>query len=87
MAPLNIHSDFGAPTPQKICHAFHFFPILALQIAEKRDVKGKGERERYAQLNAEFQRIAKRGKKAFFSEQCREVEETSRMGKPSSTPT
>ena len=55
MAPVNIHSDFGAPTPQKICHAFHFFPILALQIAEKRDVKGKGERESYAQLNAEFQ--------------------------------
>ena len=47
------------------------------QIAEKRrEVKGKGERERYIQLNAEFQRIAGRDKKAFMSEQCREIEET-----------
>ena len=47
------------------------------QIAEKRrEVKGKGERERYIQLNAEFQRIAGRDKKAFISEQCREIEET-----------
>ena len=45
-----------------------------LQIAEKRrEVKGKGERERYTQLNAEFQRIAKRDKKAFFNEQCKET--------------
>ena len=49
----------------------------ASQIAEKRrEVKGKGERERYIQLNAEFQRIAGRDKKAFISEQCREIEET-----------
>ena len=47
----------------------------ALQIAEKRrDVKGKGERERQTQLNAEFQRIAKRDKKAFLSEQCKDIE-------------
>ena len=54
----------------------------ALQIAEKRrEVKGKGERERYTQQNAEFQRIAKRDKKDFLNEQCKEIEETNRMGK------
>ena len=53
----------------------------ALQIAEKRrQAKGKGERERYTHLNAEFQRIAKRGKKA-LSEQCKGIEENNRMGK------
>ena len=54
----------------------------ALQIAVNgRDVKGKGERERYTHLNAEFQRIARRDKKAFLSDQCREIEENNRMGK------
>ena len=54
----------------------------ALQITEKRrDAKGKGEKERYAHLNAEFQRIARREKKAFLSEQCKEIEENNRMGK------
>ena len=49
----------------------------ALQIAEKRrEAKGKGEKKRYTQLNAEFQRIARRDKKAFFSEQCKEIEQT-----------
>ena len=52
----------------------------ALQIAEKREEKGKGERERYIHLNAEFQRIARRDKKA-LSEQCKEIEENNRMGK------
>ena len=53
----------------------------ALQIAEKRrEVKSKGERERYIQLNAEFQRIARRDKKAFLSEQCQVIEENNRMG-------
>ena len=53
----------------------------ALQIAEeRRDVKDKGERERYIQLNAEFQKIARRDKKIFLNEQCKEVEEN-RMGK------
>ena len=53
-----------------------------LQIAEKRrEVKGIGEWERYTQLNAEFQRIARRDKKAFLSDQCKEKEENSRMGK------
>ena len=54
----------------------------ALQIAEKRkEVKGKGEKERYTRLNAEFQRIARRDKKAFLSDQCKEIEENNRMGK------
>ena len=54
----------------------------ALQIAEKRrEVKGKGEKERYAHLNAEFQRIARRDKKAVISDQCKEIEENNRMRK------
>ena len=54
----------------------------ALQIAEKRrKAKGKGEKERYTHLNAEFQRIAQRDKKAFLSDQCKEIEENNRMGK------
>ena len=53
----------------------------ALQIAEKRrEVKGKGEKERYTHLNAVFQRIARRDKKAFLSDQCKEIEENNRMG-------
>ena len=55
----------------------------AFQIAEKRrEAKGKGEKERYAHLNAEFQRTARRDKKAFLSEQCKEIEEKNRTGKP-----
>ena len=54
----------------------------ALQIAEKsREAKGKGEKERYTHLNAEFQRITRRHKKAFLSDQCKEIEENNRMGK------
>ena len=54
----------------------------ALQIVEeRREAKGKGERERYTQENAEFQRTGRRDKKAFFNEQCTEVEENNRMGK------
>ena len=54
----------------------------ALHIAEKRgEVKGKGEKESYTYLNAEFQRITRRDKKAFLSEQCKEIEENNRMGK------
>ena len=54
----------------------------ALQIAEKRrEVKGKREKKRYTCLNAEFQRTARRDKKAFLSDQCKETEENSRMGK------
>ena len=54
----------------------------ALQIAMKRrEVKGKGEMERYTHLNAEFQRIARRDKKAFLSDQCKEIEENNRRGR------
>ena len=54
----------------------------ALQIAEKRrEAKGKGEKQRYTHLNSEFQRIARRDKKAFFSNQCKEIEDKKRMGK------
>ena len=53
-----------------------------LQIAMKRrEAKSKGEKERYTQLNAEFQRIARRDKKAFLSDQCKEIEENNRIGK------
>ena len=54
----------------------------ALQIAEKRrEAKGKGEEERYTHLNAEFQRVARRDKKAFLNDQCKEIKENNRMGK------
>ena len=54
----------------------------ALQIVEKRrEAKGKGEKKRYSHLNAKFQRIARRDKKAFLSDQCREIEENNKMGK------
>ena len=54
----------------------------ALQIAEKRrKAKGKGEKERYTHLNAELQRTARRDKKAYLSNQCKEIEEKNRMGK------
>ena len=59
-----------------------WWPEEALQIAVKRrETKGKGEKERYAHLNAEFQRIERRDKKAFLSDQCKETEENNRMGK------
>ena len=54
----------------------------ALQIVEKRrEAKGKGEKEKYTHLKAEFQRIARRGKKAFLNDQCKEIEENNRMGR------
>ena len=57
-------------------------PEEALQIAVKRrETKGKGGKERYTHLNAEFQRIARRDKKAFLSDQCKAIEENNRMGK------
>ena len=59
-----------------------WLPEEALQIAVKRrEAKSKGEKERYKHLNAEFQRIARRDKKAFLSDQCKEIEENNRMGK------
>ena len=63
-------------------HQEHGLSEEALQIAEKRkEVKGKGEKERYTHLNAEFQRIVWRDKKASLSDQCKEIEENNRMGK------
>ena len=54
----------------------------ALQIAEKkREAQGKGEKERYTHLNVKFQRIARKDKKAFFSDKCKEIEENNRVGK------
>ena len=67
---------------KKKCSKAKWFSEEAVLIAEKRrDTKGKGEKERYIQLNAEFQRIAKRNKKAFLSERFKETEENNRMGK------
>ena len=67
---------------KKKCKKAKWLSEEALQIAEKRrDAKGKGEKERYTHLNAEFQRIARRDKKAFFSNQRKEIEEDNRMGK------
>ena len=67
---------------EKKCKKAKWLSEEALQIAERRwEVKGKGERERYNQLNAEFQKIAGRDKKAILSDQCKEIEENSRVGK------
>ena len=67
---------------KKKCKNAKWLSDKALQIVEKRrEVKGKGEKERYTHLNAEFQRIARRDKKAFLSDQCKEIEENNRMGK------
>ena len=69
------------PTEKK-CKKAKWLSEEALQIAMKRrEVKGKGEKERYTHLNAEFQRIARRDKKAFLHDQCKEREESNRMGK------
>ena len=67
---------------KKKCKKAKWLCEEALQIAEKRkEAKGKGEKERYIHLNAEFQRIVRRYKKAFLSDQCKEIEENNRMGK------
>ena len=67
---------------EKKCKTAKWLSEEALQIAEKRrEAKGKGEKERYTHLNAEFQRIARRDKKAFLSDQCKAMEENNRMGK------
>ena len=70
-------------TPKKKkCKKAKWLSEEALQIVEnRREVKGKGERKRYNHLNAEFQRTARRNKKAFLHEQCKEMEENNRMGK------
>ena len=67
---------------RKKCKKAKWLSEEALQIAEKRrEAKGKGEKERYTHLNAGFQRIARREKKTFLSDQCKDIEENNRMGK------
>ena len=66
---------------KKKCKKAKWLSEEALQIAVKREAKGKGEKERYTHLSAEYQRIAMRDKKAFLSNQCKETEENNRMGK------
>ena len=66
---------------EPVCEKAKWLSGEALQIAVKRkEVKSKGEKERYKHMNAEFQRIARREKKAFLSDQCKEIEEKNRMG-------
>ena len=78
----DIVQETGSKTihKKKKCNKLRWFSEEALQIAERREVKCKGEKERYTHLNAEFQRIVRRDKKA-LSEQGIEIEETNRMGK------
>ena len=66
---------------EKKCKKAKWLSEEALQIAVKSEVKGKGEKERYTHLNAEFEKIAKRDKKAFLNDQCKEIEENNTMGK------
>ena len=66
---------------EKKCKKAKWLSGEVLQIAVKREGKSKGEKERYKHLNAEFQRIARRDKKAFFTDQCKEIEENNRMRK------
>ena len=67
---------------EKKCKKAEWLSAEALQIAVKRrEVKSKGEKERYKQMNAEFQRLARRDNKAFLSDHCKEIEENNRMGK------
>ena len=79
----NIVQETGIKTipKKKKCKKAKWLSEEALQRAEKREVEGKGEKERYTQLNAEFQRIARRDKKAFPCNQCKEIEKSNRMGK------
>ena len=70
------------PFPWKRCKKATWLSEEALQIAVKqREAKSKGEKERYSHVNAEFQIIARKDKKAFLSDQCKEIEENNRMGK------
>ena len=84
---MEVHNIVQEPVTKTIpkkkkCKNAKWLSEEALQIAEeRREAKGKGERERYIQLNAEFQRKARREKKVFLNEQCKEIEENNRMGK------
>ena len=84
MEVRNILQEAGIKTipKKKKCKKAKWLSEEALQIAVKRrEVKCKGEKEQYSHLNAEFQRIARRDKKAFLRNQCKEIEENNRMGK------
>ena len=75
-------TDIKTIPKEKKCKKVKWLSKEDLKIAVKRrEVKSKGEKERYTHLNAEFQRIARRDKKAFLSDQCKEIEENNRMGK------
>ena len=77
-----IHIKINTIPKKKKCKKTKWLSEEALQIAEKRrETKGKREKERYTRWNAEFQRIARRDKKGFLSDQCKEIEEKNRMGK------
>ena len=78
MEVCNIGNDQNYPKEKK-CNKAKWLSEEALQIAEKREVIGKGERERYTQLNADFQSTARRDKKAFLNEQCKEIKENNRI--------
>ena len=80
----DIVQEIGIKTipKEKICKKTNWLSEEALQIpVKRREVKSKGEKERYTHLNAEFQGIARRDKKTFLSDQCTEIEENNRMGK------
>ena len=83
MEVCDIVQETGIKTipKKKKCKKAKWLFEKALQIAKKRKVKSKGEQERYTHLNVEFQRIARRDKKAFISDQCKEIEENNRLGK------
>ena len=80
--PITQETGIKTIPKKKKCKKAKWLSEGALQIAEKRrEVKSKGERERYTHLNAEFQRIARRDKKTFLSDQCKEIEVNNRMRK------
>ena len=83
MEVCDIVQETGVKTipKEKKCEKAKWVSEEALQIAVKREAKNKGEKERYPHLNTEFQRTARRDKKAFLSDQCKEIEENSGMGK------
>ena len=84
LIPITIVQETGIKTipTEKKCKKAKWLSVEALQIAVKeRKQKSKGEKERFTYLNAEFQRIARRDKKAFLRDQCKEIEENNRMGK------
>ena len=83
MKVRDIVQEMGMKTilKKKKCKKAKWLSEEALQIAVKKEAKNKGEKKRYKHLNAEFQRIARRDKKAFLSDQCKEIEENNRMEK------